>query len=85
MEPKAVAVEAMLKASLEQMMATIPQQDLPTLDQMVSDINLEKIARAFINWRTVCIYLGISEAEEEAITEENPAVDARRYVGRSLT
>lgn len=78
MEPKAVAVEAMLKASLEQMMATIPQQDLPTLDQMVSDINLEKIARALINWRTVCIYLKITEAEEKAITEENPAVDARR-------
>ena len=83
MEPKTVAVEAMPKASLEQMLATIQQQNLSTLDQMVNDTNLEKIARALINWRTVCTNLGISEAEEEAIKEENPGVDARRYV-RSL-
>ena len=82
MEPKAAAVETMPKASLEQMLATIPQQNLSTLDQKVNDTNLEKIARALINWRTICTNLGISEAEEEAIKEENPGVDARRYVGR---
>ena len=78
----AVAVEVMPKASLEQMLATIPQHNLSTLDQMVNDPNLEKIARALINWKAVCTNLGISEAEEEAIKEENPGVDARRYVGR---
>ena len=81
MELKTVGVEAMPKASLEEMLATIPQHNLSTLDQKVNDANLKKIASALIKWKTVCINLGISEAEEEAIAEENPGVDAQRYVG----
>ena len=65
----------MPKASLEQMLAVIPQQGQ---GQKVSDIHLDEIARALTNWRSVCIGLEISEAEEEAIKEENQREDARR-------
>ena len=81
MELKTVAVEAMPKASLEEMLAIIPQHNLSMLDQKVNDANLMKIASALIKWRTVCTDLRITEAEEEAITQENPGVDAQRYVG----
>ena len=65
-------------ASLDQMLATIPSQQ--SLDMKVSDNHLAKIAKALINWKSVCANLGISEVEEEAIKEENSKTDARRYV-----
>ena len=72
--------EPMHKTSLEQMLANIPQQSLSMLDQKVSDIHLAKIARKLIKWKSICTNLGINEAEEEAIEEENPATEVRRYV-----
>ena len=74
-------MEPMPRPSLEQMLATIPEQ---SLNQTVNDVHLADIARALINWRLVCTNLGVNEAEEEAIKEENQTVDARRYVGLSL-
>ena len=71
-------MDSIPKASLDQMLATIPSQQ--SLDMMVSDNHLSKIAKALINWKSVCTNLGISEAEEEAIKEENSKTDARRYV-----
>ena len=68
---------AMPKASLEEMLATIPHQ---SRDKTVSDSNLVKIARKLTNWKSACAYLGISKADEEAIKEENQETDARRYV-----
>ena len=68
------------KASLEEMLATIPHQSRSTLDQTVSDGNLAKIARELTNWKSVGADLGISKAEEEAIEEDNRGTDARRYV-----
>ena len=81
MDLKTVTVEPMQKATLEQVLATIPQQSLSRLDEKVSDIHLEEIARKLIKWESVCTNLGINEADEEAIKEENPTTDARRYVG----
>lgn len=69
----------MSKLSLEQMLATIPPEGQRILDQKVSDIHLDEIARALANWKSVCTKLGISETEEEAIKEENPRTDERRY------
>ena len=74
-------MESMPKPSLQQMLATIPPL---SLNQKVSDTHLAEIARALINWRSVCANLGISEAEEAAIEEENQGADARRYVGLLL-
>ena len=80
MEPKTSAVvSATPKASLEQILATIPLEGQRILDQKVSDIHLDEIARALINWKSVCTKLGISEAEEEAIKEDNGSTDEQRY------
>ena len=68
------------KASLEEMLATIPHRSRSTLDQTVSDSNLVKIARELTNWKLAGANLGISEANEEAIEEDNRGTDARRYV-----
>ena len=73
-------MESMLKASLEQMLATIPPEGQRILDQKVSDIHLDEIARALIDWKSVCTKLGISEADEEAIKEENLRAENWRYV-----
>ena len=69
----------MPKASLEQMLATIPLEGRRILDQKVSDIHLDEIARTLINWKSVCTKLGINEAEEEAIKDENRSTDEQRY------
>ena len=50
------------------------------LDRKVSDIHLAEIATALINWREVCTNLGIKQADEVAIEEENKTADARRFV-----
>ena len=73
-------MESMRKVSLDQMLATIPPQSQRTLDEKIDDIHLVVIARALINWKSACITLGISEAEEEAIEEENKTADTRRYL-----
>ena len=70
-------MEPMPKPSLEEMLATISPQKLA---QKVSDIHLEAIANALINWKSVCATLGISVAEETAIEEDNRTVDERRFV-----
>ena len=67
----------MPKASLDQMLATIPLQGL---DRKVSDIHLAEIATALINWREVCTNLGIKQADEVAIEEENKTANVRRFV-----
>ena len=69
-------MDPMPKASLEEMLSTIPQQ---SLSLTVSDKKLDEIARALVNWRSVCTNLGITEAEEETIKEENQRTDDRRY------
>ena len=80
MEPKTSAVvSGTPKASLEQILATIPLEGQRILDQKVSDIHLDKIAGSLINWKSVCTKLTISEADEEAIKEENRSADERRY------
>ena len=81
MELKTDAVNPMPKASLEQILATIPSQNKSMLEQKVSDNHLDEIAKALINWRSVCTKLGISEAEEKAIEEDNKEADMRKYVG----
>ena len=73
-------MESMRKVSLDQMLATIPPQSQRTLDEKIDDIHLAVIARALINWKSACITLRISEAEEEAIEEENKTADTRRYL-----
>ena len=72
------------KFSLEQMLAAIPPRRRCELVQKVSNAHLAEIARELINWKSVCTNLGINEAEEKAIEEENKEVDARRYLHRAF-
>ena len=72
------------EASLDQILATIPPQNQPMLNQKISDIHLANIARSLTNWSSVCVNLGIDEAEEEAIVADNRTVDGRRYVPTAL-
>ena len=74
---KTAAVEPMPRPSLVQMLANLSQR---MLDQTISDVHLAKIAGELIDWKSVCTNLGISEAEEAAIEEENRRADARRCV-----
>ena len=63
------------------MLAAIPPQ---RLDQKVNETHLAEIARKLINWKSVCTYLAINEAEEKVIEEENKEVDVRRYLHRAF-
>ena len=62
------------------MLATIPPQNELMLDQKTSDKHLAEISRALVDWKSVSPYLGIEEAKETAIEEDNKTADARRYV-----
>ena len=85
MELKTAAVKPISKPSLQQVLATIPPLSQRMLDKRVSDTHLAEIARELIDWKSVCTKLGISEAEEAAIEEENQRTDARRCVGLLMT
>ena len=64
--------------SLDQLLASVPPH---LLDQKITnDIHLEDIARSLGNWRAAVVYLGLNEADEEEIEEENSRTDARRLV-----
>ena len=68
------------KASLDQILATIPLQYQPLLEQTVSDIHIAVIVRSLTNWNLACADLWITEAEEEMIAEENRTTIGQRYV-----
>ena len=68
------------KVSLHKMLATIPPQNELMLDQKTSDKHLAEISRALVDWKSVSPYMGIDEAKEAAIKEENITADTRRYV-----
>ena len=75
----------MPRPSLKQMLATLPSHSQRMLDKKVNDTHLAEIARALIDWNSVCTMLVISEADEAAIKEENQTTDARRYVDHSFS
>ena len=78
------AAKPMPRPSLERMLATVPSHSQQILDEKVNDTHLAEIARALTDWKSVCTMLGISEADEAAIKEENETTDARRYGDHSF-
>ena len=64
--------------SLDQLLSPVPPNLLN--QKITSDIHLDKIAQSLGNWKAAIAYLGLSEADEDAIEEENAKVDARRLV-----
>lgn len=75
-----MCVSLSTKASLDQILATIPLQYQPLLEQTVSDIHIAVIVRSLTNWNLACADLWITEAEEEMIAEENRTTIGQRYV-----
>lgn len=68
----------MPKASLNQLLATIPSQS--RLDQNVSEVHLADFAKKLTGWKSACSYLGISEPEEKEIEKDHKKITERRYV-----
>lgn len=75
-----MCVSLSTKASLDQILATIPLQYQPLLEQTVSDTHIAVIVRSLTNWNLACADLWITEAEEEMIAEENRTTIGQRYV-----
>ena len=68
----------MERLSLDDMLAVIPSQ---LLDQKIeSDVHLADIAKSLVEWKKARSYLGLNEAEEEAIWRDNPTQDEQRLV-----
>ena len=64
--------------SLDQLLSPVPPH---LLNQKIeNNVHLETIARSLGNWQEAIVYLGLTEANEEEIKEENSRVDARRLV-----
>ena len=68
----------MPKASLNELLATIPSQS--RLDQNVTERHLADFAKKLTQWKSVCSYLEISEPEEKEIEKDHKKLAERRYV-----
>ena len=64
--------------SLDQLLSPVPPHFLN--QKIANDIHLETIARSLGNWKEAIVYLSLTEADEDAIEEENAKADARRLV-----
>ena len=68
----------MPKASLNQLLATVPSQS--RLDQNVSEIHLADFAKKLTEWKSACSYLDISKQEEKEIEKGHKKIAELRYV-----
>ena len=73
----------MERSSLDDMLVDTPSK---LLDQKIeSDIHLADISKSLVGWEKARPYLGLTEAEEEAIRRNNPLDDEQqRLVLRAL-
>ena len=66
------------EAEIDQLLASVPPH---LLDQKITNnIHLEDIAWSLGNWKAAVACLGLNEADEEEIEEDNSRTDARRLV-----
>ena len=68
----------MPKASLNELLATIPSQS--RLDQNVTEVHLADFAKKLTEWKSACSYLGIGEPEEKEIEKNKKKLAEQRYV-----
>lgn len=66
--------------SLEELERKVPEESRHLLDHKVGDYHLAEIAKNMIDWQGVITYLGLNEAEENAIQENNRTAEQRRLV-----
>ena len=64
--------------SLEELLRAVPEEKRQFLDRMVEDYQLAEIAKSLSDWQEVVPYLGLTEAEETAIKEDNTTAERRR-------
>ena len=72
----------MPKASLNQLLATIPSQS--RLNQNVSEVHLADFAKKLTEWKSACSYLGIGEPEEKEIEKKKKLAEQRYVVHLSV-
>ncbi len=64
------------KPKLEELLAGIPDA---SLDGRIGNAHLETIARSLKSWKEVTPYLGLTEAEEEDIINDNRRHRNQKY------
>lgn len=66
--------------SLDELERKVPEESRHLLDHKVGDYHLAEIAKNIIDWQEVTTYLGLTEAEEAAIQENNCTAEQKRLV-----
>ena len=64
----------------EFLLGAVPEEKRHLLDHKVEDYQLAEIAKNLTYWQEVVPYLGLKEAEETAIKEDNDTAERRRIV-----
>ena len=64
--------------SLKELLRAVPEEKRQFLDRMIEDYQLAEIAKSLSDWQEVVPYLGLTEAEETAIKEDNTTAERRR-------
>ena len=66
--------------SFEELLRAVPEEKQYLLDSKVEEYQLAEIAINLSQWQEVVPYLGLKEAEETAIKENNNTAERRRLV-----
>ena len=66
--------------SFDELLSAVPQEKQHLLNGKVEDYQLAEIAKNITHWQEIAPYLGLTEAEETAIKENNDTAEKRRLV-----
>ena len=66
--------------SFEELLRAVPEKKQHLLDRKVEEYQLAEIAINLTQWQDIVPYLGLKEAEETAIKENNDTAERRRLV-----
>ena len=66
--------------SFEELLRAVPEEKQHLLDSKVEEYQLAEIAINLSQWQDIVPYLGLKEAEETAIKENNDTAERRRLV-----
>ena len=66
--------------SFEELLRAVPEKKHHLLDSKVGEYQLAEIAINLTQWQDIVPYLGLKEAEETAIKENNDTAERRRLV-----
>ena len=66
--------------SFEELLRAVPEDKQHRLDSKVEEYQLAEIALNLTQWQDIVPYLGLKEAEETAIKENNHTAERRRLL-----